>query len=222
MFRVFLNKSHCRVILKTLDIHRFVIRGEMKKISPLIIENKKPQLKYNYDIPDSFDSRMHSLFIVLEEIENIYFSRYFNVLQLMPRSVHISNIKKKLYSLLPFLNGELHDVLPISFSSDEIRVIVLSCKLYCDLLCGRVEVLEEIFEELKISLEVGEIVDILKSNRSLITNLVDENLLLDISSDYVFYKARWCYDIYNVLNGIEEKKIGSIPLLKFEEKNVPN
>jgi hypothetical protein len=165
---------------------------------------------------------MHSLFILLDDIENVYISRHFNVLQLMPRSVHISNIKKKLYSLLPFLNGELHDVLPISFSSDEIRVIVLSCKLYSDLLCGRVEVLEEIFEELKISLDVVSIVSILKSNRSLFTNLCDENLLLDISSDLVFYKARWCFDIYNVLNGLEEKKIGSIPLLKFEEKNVSN
>ena len=222
MFRVFLNKSHCRVILKTLDIHRFVIRGEFKKISPLIIENKKTQLKYNYDISDSFDSRMHSLFILLEDIENVYISRHFNVLQLMPRSVHISNIKKKLYSLLPFLNGELHDVLPISFSSDEIRVIILSCKLYYDLLCGRVEVLEEIFEELKISLDVKKIVSILKSNRSLFTNLCDEDLFLDISSNYVFYKARWCFDIYNVLSGLEEKKIGSIPLLKFEEKNVLN
>lgn len=222
MFRVFLNKSHCRVILKTLDIHRFVIRGEFKKISPLIIENKKTQLKYNYDISDSFDSRMHSLFILLEDIENVYISRHFNVLQLMPRSVHISNIKKKLYSLLPFLNGELHDVLPISFSSDEIRVIILSCKLYYDLLCGRVEVLEEIFEELKISLDVKKIVSILKSNRSLFTNLCDEDLYLDISSNYVFYKARWCFDIYNVLSGLEEKKIGSIPLLKFEEKNVLN
>ena len=222
MFRVFLNKSHCRVILKTLDIHRFVIRGEFKKISPLIIENKKTQLKYNYDISDSFDSRMHSLFILLEDIENVYISRHFNVLQLMPRSIHISNIKKKLYSLLPFLNGELHDVLPISFSSDEIRVIILSCKLYYDLLCGRVEVLEEIFEELKISLDVKKIVSILKSNRSLFTNLCNENLYLDISSNYVFYKARWCFDIYNVLSGLEEKKIGSIPLLKFEEKNVLN
>lgn len=222
MFRVFLNKSHCRVILKTLDIHRFVIRGEFKKISPLIIENKKTQLKYNYDISDSFDSRMHSLFILLEDIENVYISRHFNVLQLMPRSVHISNIKKKLYSLLPFLNGELHDVLPISFSSDEIRVINLSCKLYYDLLCGRVEVLEEIFEELKISLDVKKIVSILKSNRSLFTNLCNEDLYLDISSNYVFYKARWCFDIYNVLSGLEEKKIGSIPLLKFEEKNVLN
>lgn len=222
MFRVFLNKSHCRVILKTLDIHRFVIRGEFKKISPLIIENKKTQLKYNYDISDSFDSRMHSLFILLEDIENVYISRHFNVLQLMPRSIHISNIKKKLYSLLPFLNGELHDVLPISFSSDEIRVIILSCKLYYDLLCGRVEVLEEIFEELKISLDVKKIVSILKSNRSLFTNLCDEDLYLDISSNYVFYKARWCFDIYNVLSGLEEKKIGSIPLLKFEEKNVLN
>lgn len=218
MFRVHLNKSHCRILIKTLDIHRLIIRGEINKISSLIMENKKPQISSGYDNEESFDIRVNKISSILKEFEEEHISRYLNVLQLMPRSIHITNTKKKLYNLLPFLSGDLSDCLSVNFSSDEIFVLSLSLKLYYSLLCGRVEILHELFEGMNVNFSTILLVEKLRSNRDLFTNLIDNEISFDISSNYIYYKAKWAWDIYNVLEGNEIKKLGSIPLIKIEAK----
>ena len=100
MFRVYLNKCHCKLIIKTLDLHKTIIKGEINKISPLMMENKKTQIKYNYDFEESFDFRAHSFFNLLCDLEKEHVKRYFNVLQLYPRSDTIVRVKKKIYSLI--------------------------------------------------------------------------------------------------------------------------
>jgi hypothetical protein len=217
MFRVYLNKCHCKLIIKTLDLHKTIIKGEINKISPLMTENKKPQLKYNYDFEETFDFRAHSFFNLLCDLEKEYVKRYFNVLQLYPRSDIIVRVKKKLYSLMGFLSGDLNDVLPVSFSSDEISIIKLSLELYFNLLCGKFEGLYKVFEGLNISLNFELIISRLCENRDLFTNLVDKNSLLNISSNLIYYKGKWAWDIFNVLEGNGSDKIGSIPLIKIEE-----
>ena len=217
MFRVYLNKCHCKLIIKTLDIHKTIIKGEINKISPLMIENKKTQIKYNYDFEESFDFRAHSFFNLLCDLEKEYVKRYFNVLQLYPRSDIIVRVKKKLYSLMGFLSGDLNDVLPVSFSSDEISIIKLSLELYFNLLCGKFEGLYKVFEGLNISLNFELIISRLCENRDIFTNLVDKNSLLNISSNLIYYKGKWAWDIFNVLEGNGSDKIGSIPLIKIEE-----
>lgn len=219
MYRVYLSKCHCKLIIKTLDLHKTIIKGEINKISPLMLENKKPQIKYNYDFEESFDFRAHSFFNLLCDLEKEYVKRYFNVLQLYPRSDIIVRVKKKLYSLMGFLSGDLNDVLPVSFSSDEIIVIKLSLWLYFNLLCGKFEVMDKVFEGLNISLDIDSIVSRLCENRDLFTNLVDKNSLLDISSNLIYYKGKWAWDLFNMLEGNESDKIGSIPLVKIEEVN---
>ena len=217
MFRVYLNKCHCKLIIKTLDLHKTIIKGEINKISPLMIENKKPQLKYNYDFEETFNFRAHSFSNLLCDLEKEYVKRYFNVLQLYPRSDTIIRVKKKLYSLMEFLSGDLNDVLPVSFSSDEIFVIKLSLELYFNLLCGKFEGLYKVFEDLNISLNFELIILRLCENRDLFTNLLDKNSLLNISSNLIYYKGKWAWDIFNVLEGNGSDKIGSIPLIKIEE-----
>jgi hypothetical protein len=219
MFRVYLSKCHCKLIIKTLDLHKTVIKGEINKISPLMLENKKPQIKYNYDFEESFDFRAHSFFNLLVDLEKEYVKRYFNVLQLYPRSDIIVRVKKKLYSLIEFLSGDLNDVLPVSFSSDEVIVIKLSLWLYFNLLCGKFEAMDKVFEGLNISLDIDSIILGLCENRDLFTNLVDKNSLLDISSNLIYYKGKWAWDLFNVLEGNGSDKIGSIPLIKIEEVN---
>jgi len=219
MFRVYLSKCHCKLIIKTLDLHKTVIKGEINKISPLMLENKKPQIKYNYDFEESFDFRAHSFFNLLCDLEKEYVKRYFNVLQLYPRSDIIVRVKKKLYSLMGFLSGDLNDVLPVSFSSDEVIVIKLSLWLYFNLLCGKFEAIGKVFEGLNISLDIDSIILGLCENRDLFTNLVDKNSLLDISSNLIYYKGKWAWDLFNMLEGNESDKIGSIPLVKIEEVN---
>ena len=217
MFRVYLNKCHCKLIIKTLDIHKTIIKGEINKISPLMIENKKTQIKYNYDFEESFDFRAHGFFNLLCDLEKEHVKRYFNVLQLYPRSDTIVRVKKKLYSLMGFLSGDLNDVLPVSFSSDEIEVIKLSLYLYFNLLCGKFEAIGKVFEGLNISLNFELIISRLCENRDLFTNLLDKNSLLNISSNLIYYKGKWAWDIFNVLEGNGSDKIGSIPLIKIEE-----
>ena len=217
MYRVYLSKCHCKLIIKTLDLHKTVIKGEINKISPLMLENKKPQIKYNYDFEESFDFRAHSFFNLLVDLEKEYVKRYFNVLQLYPRSDIIVRVKKKLYSLMEFLSGDLNDVLPVSFSSDEISIIKLSLWLYFNLLCGKFEAIGKVFEGLNISLDIDSIILGLCENRDLFTNLVDKKSLLNISSNLIYYKAKWAWDMFNVLEGLEYGKIGSIPLIKIEE-----
>ena len=219
MFRVYLSKCHCKLIIKTLDLHKTVIKGEINKISPLMLENKKPQIKYNYDFEESFDFRAHSFFNLLVDLEKEYVKRYFNVLQLYPRSDIIVRVKKKLYSLMEFLSGDLNDVLPVNFSSDEVIVIKLSLWLYFNLLCGKFEAMGKVFEGLNISLDIDSIILGLCENRDLFTNLVDKNSLLDISSNLIYYKGKWAWDLFNMLEGNESDKIGSIPLVKIEEVN---
>ncbi len=217
MFRVYLNKCHCKLIIKTLDLHKTIIKGEINKISPLMMENKKTQIKYNYDFEESFDLRAHSFFNLLCDLEKEHVKRYFNVLQLYPRSDTIIRVKKKLYSLMGFLSGDLSDVLPVSFSSDEVSVIKLSLELYSNLLCGKFEILSKVFEGLSIDLNFELIVLELCDNRDIFTNLVDKNSPLNISSNLIYYKGKWAWDIFNVLEGNESDKIGSIPLVKIEE-----
>lgn len=217
MFRVYLNKCHCKLIIKTLDLHKTIIKGEINKISPLMIENKKTQIKYNYDFEESYIFRAHSFFNLLCDLEEEHVKRYFNVLQLYPRSDIIVGVKKKLYSLLSFLSGDLNDVLPVSFSSDEVSVIKLSLELYSNLLCGKFEILSKVFEGLSVDLNFRSIISRLCENRDLFTNLVDKNSPLNISSNLIYYKGKWAWDMLGVLRGDEFEKIGSIPLIKIEE-----
>ena len=219
MFRVYLNKCHCKLIIKTLDLHKTIIKGEINKISPLMMENKKTQIKYNYDFEESFAFRAHSFFNLLCDLEKEHVKRYFNVLQLYPRSDTIVRVKKKLYSLMEFLSGDLNDALPVSFSSDEVSVIKLSLELYFNLLCGKFEVMGKVFEGLNILLNFELIILRLCENRDLFTNLLDKNSPLNISSNLIYYKAKWAWDMFNVLEGLECGKIGSIPLIKIEEVN---
>jgi len=217
MYRVYLNKCHCKLIIKTLDFHKTIIKGEINKISPLMMENKKTQIKYNYDFEESFIFRAHSFFNLLCDLEEEHVKKYFNVLQLYPRSDIIVGVKKKLYSLLEFLSGDLSDVLPVSFSSDEVSIIKLSLELYSNLLCGKFEILSKVFEGLSVDLNFELIVLSLCENRDLFTNLVDKNSPLNISSNLIYYKGKWAWDMLGVLEGDESGKIGSIPLIKIEE-----
>ena len=219
MYRVYLNKCHCKLIIKTLDLHKTIIKGEINKISPLMMENKKTQIKYNYDFEESFDFRAHSFFNLLCDLEEEHVKRYFNVLQLYPRSDTIIRVKKKLYLLMGFLSGDLSDVLPVSFSSDEVSVIKLSLELYSNLLCGKFEILSKVFEGLNVDLNFELMVLELCDNRDIFTNLVDKNSPLNISSNLIYYKGKWAWDILGVLEGNESDKIGSIPLIKIEELN---
>ena len=217
MYRVYLNKCHCKLIIKTLDLHKTIIKGEINKISSLMMENKKTQIKYNYDFEESFTFRAHSFFNLLCDLEEEHVKRYFNVLQLYPRSDIIVGVKKKLYSLIGFLSGDSCDVLPVSFSSDEVSVIKLSLELYSNLLCGKFEILSKVFEGLRVSLNFESIISSLCENRDLFTNLVDKNSPLNISSNLIYYKGKWAWDMLGVLMGSEFEKIGSIPLIKIEE-----
>ena len=217
MFRVYLNKCHCKLIIKTLDLHKTIIKGEINKISPLMMENKKTQIKYNYDFEESFTFRAHSFFNLLCDLEEEHIKRYFNVLQLYPRSDIIVGVKKKLYLLIGFLSGDSCDVLPVSFSSDEVSVIKLSLELYSNLLCGKFEILSKVFEGLRVDLNFESIISSLCENRDLFTNLVDKNSPLNISSNLIYYKGKWAWDMLGVLRGSEFEKIGSIPLIKIEE-----
>ena len=184
-----------------------------------MMENKKTQIKYNYDFEESFDFRAHSFFNLLCDLEEEHVKRYFNVLQLYPRSDTIIRVKKKLYLLMGFLSGDLSDVLPVSFSSDEVSVIKLSLELYFNLLCGKFEVMDKVFEGLNILLNFELIILRLCENRDIFTNLVDKNSPLNISSNLIYYKGKWAWDMFNVLEGNESDKIGSIPLIKIEELN---
>jgi len=217
MYRVYLNKCHCKLIIKTLDLHKTIIKGEINKISSLMIENKKTQIKYNYDFEESFTFRAHSFFNLLCDLEEEHIKRYFNVLQLYPRSDIIVGVKKKLYLLIGFLSGDSCDVLPVSFSSDEVSVIKLSLELYSNLLCGKFEILSKVFEGLRVDLNFESIISSLCENRDLFTNLVDKNSPLNISSNLIYYKGKWAWDMLGVLRGSEFEKIGSIPLIKIEE-----
>lgn len=219
MYRVYLNKCHCKLIIKTLDLHKTIIKGEINKISPLMMENKKTQIKYNYDFEESYLFRAHSFFNLLCDLEKEHVKRYFNVLQLYPRSDTIIRVKKKLYLLMGFLSGDLSDVLPVSFSSDEVSVIKLSLELYSNLLCGKFEILSKVFEGLSIDLNFELIVLELCDNRDIFTNLVDKNSPLNISSNLIYYKGKWAWDILSMLEGNGSDKIGSIPLIKIEEVN---
>ena len=219
MYRVYLNKCHCKLIIKTLDLHKTIIKGEINKISPLMMENKKTQIKYNYDFEESYLFRAHSFFNLLCDLEEEHVKRYFNVLQLYPRSDTIIRVKKKLYLLMGFLSGNLSDVLPVSFSSDEVSVIKLSLELYSNLLCGKFEILSKVFEGLSIDLNFELIVLSLCNNRDIFTNLVDKNSPLNISSNLIYYKGKWAWDILGMLEGNGSDKIGSIPLIKIEELN---
>ena len=182
-----------------------------------MMENKKTQIKYNYDFEESFIFRAHSFFNLLCDLEEEHVKKYFNVLQLYPRSDIIVGVKKKLYSLLEFLSGDLSDVLPVSFSSDEVSIIKLSLELYSNLLCGKFEILSKVFEGLRVDLNFESIISSLCENRDLFTNLVDKNSPLNISSNLIYYKGKWAWDMLGVLRGSEFEKIGSIPLIKIEE-----
>ena len=182
-----------------------------------MMENKKTQIKYNYDFEESFTFRAHSFFNLLCDLEEEHVKRYFNVLQLYPRSDIIVGVKKKLYLLIGFLSGDSCDVLPVSFSSDEVSVIKLSLELYSNLLCGKFEILSKVFEGLRVDLNFESIISSLCENRDLFTNLVDKNSPLNISSNLIYYKGKWAWDMLGVLRGNEFEKIGSIPLIKIEE-----
>ena len=94
------SKVHIKIISKALDFLKSIARGEIIRASDLIAENKNTTLKYSDELEECFDARIRSLKNSLYVLEEKYFPKYLNILQLGEFGLKLIGTKKKFINYL--------------------------------------------------------------------------------------------------------------------------
>jgi len=211
MYTITINKCHCRVLSKALDIYKSTLRGELKRIPLLYAENKNTYLNLGLvdeSIFDDFIKKIRNDFFI---IESEHFQRYINLIQLNKHGINLTNVKKRLIdTCLIFSNNKL-DNIDLKLNTDELIIIQIACELYWNIQVANINYISSI-ESLskntneKFKADINYIADIIKSFAA------DSGS--DIISPAINRKAKWCYDIANTidcfLKGKEHRLVGTL------------
>jgi hypothetical protein len=215
-YQLTVNKAQIKIISKALDIFKSVIKGEISRSAGLIAENKITCLKYSSELEECFEQRIRKLRTSLIDLENIYFDKYLNILQLGEIGSSLSYIKKKFIDIGYYINQKKIDRVSFNITDDDIKIISLATNLYYNILLGNIEFMYQI---IKISYNINEsLYDDLYEVREYATGLAENNLYLFIDNDRIHRKAKWCYDIHQQLNLDKiHKNIGTLQPIKIRK-----
>lgn len=215
-YQLTVNKAQIKIISKALDIFKSVIKGEFSRSAGLIAENKITCLKYSSELEECFEQRIRKLRTTLIDIENNYFDKYLNVLQLGETGSNLSYIKKKFIDIGYYVNQKKTDRASFNITDDDIKIISLATNLYYNILLGNIEFMYEI---IKISYNINEtLYDDLYKAREYATGLAENHLYLQINDNRIHRKAKWCYDIHHQLSQDKSyKNIGTLQPIKIKK-----
>ena len=211
MYIITVNKCHCRLLSKALDIYKFTLRGELKKIPLLYAENKNTYLSLGIYSENEFDEYIKTLRDTFFEIDNLHFERYISITQYREHGINLANIKKRLIDTSLFFKNQNTQSINIKISHDELAIIKIACDLYWNVQVANIEYINQLtFFQDKTS-------DNFKSDILFLSNSLKSFACssgLDIMSLAINRKGKWCYDISNIiesfLKGKEYRLVGSL------------
>lgn len=211
------SKAHIKIISKALDFLKSIAKGEIIRIADLINENKTITLKYSDEIEECFDARIRTLKNSLYDIENKFFPKYLNILQLGDFGFMLTSTKKKFINYSHYFHKSQSDTIEIKVSKNDLEVIRLACFIYYNIQTGNVSSIIPIYNSKQI--DCIELLLELNKLKNFSTPYAD-NSTIPINSLLLNRKAKWCHDIMTTIDNInsinEFKQYGTLPTIKFK------
>lgn len=211
------SKAHIKIISKALDFLKSIAKGEIIRIADLVNENKITTLKYSDEIEECFDARIRTLKNCLYTLEDKFFPKYFNILQLGEFGFKLTATKKKFINYSHFFHKSQSETIEIKVNNDDLEVIRLACFVYFNIQSGNLTLIAPIFNNFKID-NINLILELNKLKEHA-TPFAD-NSCIPINSLLLNRKSKWCYDIMNTIDNIniidEFKQYGTLPIIKYK------
>jgi hypothetical protein len=211
------SKAHIKIISKSLDLLKSISKGEIVKIADLINENKNITLKYSDEIEECFDARIRTLKNHLYALEDIFFPKYLNILQLGDFGFNLTATKKKFINYSHCFHKSQSETIEIKVNKIDLEVIRLACFIYYNIQSGNLSSITHIYNSKH--LDNDKLISELNKLIEQATPFAD-NSFIPINSLLLNRKAKWCYDIIQTIDNInvvdEYKQYGTLPLIKFK------
>jgi hypothetical protein len=211
------SKAHVKIISKALDLLKSISKGEIVRVADLISENKITTLKYSDELEECFDARIRSLKNSLFTLEQKYFPKYLNILQLGEFGFKLTATKKKFINYSHYFHKSQSDIYKIKVNENDLEVIRLACFIYYNIQCGCLFHITSLFDEKH--LDFDNFNNDLLELEEYATPFAD-NSILPINSLLLNRKAKWCYDIMKTIDNInnidESKQYGTLPIIKYK------
>jgi hypothetical protein len=211
------SKAHIKIISKALDFLKSIAKGEIIRIADLIFENKITIIKYSDELEECFDARIRILKHSLYTLEENFFPKYLNILQLGDLGLKLASTKKKFINYSHCFHKSQSDKIIIKVNENDLEIIRLACFIYYNIQCGSLIHISSLFDKKHLDFE--------KFNCDLI-KLEDyatpfaDNSILPINSLLLNRKAKWCYDIMITIDNIHNidklKQYGTLSIIKYK------
>lgn len=211
------SKAHIKIISKSLDFLKSIAKGEIVRIADLINENKPITLKYSDEIEECFDARIRTLKNCLHTVENIFFPKYLNILQLGDFGFKLTATKKKFINYSHYFYSSQSETITIKVNLNDLEMIRLACFIYYNIQSGNLSSITPIYNVKHI--DNIKLISELNKLKEHATPFAD-NTCIPINSLLLNRKAKWCYDIMNTIDNIniidEYKQYGTLPIIKYK------
>lgn len=216
-FKIVAEIAHIKLISKALDILKFVIKGELTRIIPLLEENKTSYTATKLDYPEFIDLRLKTLKSNLLSIEkDLFDDTVLNILQLGTYGHELIVIKKRFIDTGHIVKIKKLNKINIPVTQNQLQIINDACELYWKILSGHLDILAK-FDKHKLDSRL--LTEQLLDLSSLATGFEDKFARLEITSPSINRKAKWAYDICKSIDYIDKddiiKNVGTLPRLKI-------
>lgn len=218
MYTILVNKCHCRIISKALDIYKHTLRGELRRLPLLYAENKTTYINTNITSEIDFDNFIFDLRNKFFEIDVNHFVRYINILEYKEHGINLVNIKKRMIDTCSIFNSKNINNYIFKLSLEELLIIKKACDLYWNIQVANFDYINHIniFED-KINDDFVQEIKII----TLQTKSFASDSCSDIMSPSINRKGKWCYDISNTidyfLKGDECRLVGTLNRLTIKK-----
>jgi len=214
-FKIKAEISHVKLISKAFDILKSLSKGEISRAACLLEENKTTFSQNKLDYPEFFDIRIQKIKKDLLDIEEQYFSKSLNILQLGSFGSHLTNCKQRFIDTGIIMKNKRLSSVEINITEDDLKLIHLACFIYYRIQSGY---LEDLLLVVKHKFEYDEVFDRIISISDYALGFHDEKHRLEITNPALHRKSKWAYDICNCIDNYDNidiiKNVGTLPKLK--------
>jgi hypothetical protein len=214
-FKIKAEISHVKLISKAFDILKSISKGEISRAACLLEENKTTFAQFKLDYPEFFDIRIQKIKKDLLNIEQQYFSKSLNILQLGEFGSHLTNCKQRFIDTGVIMKNKRLNSIEINVTEEDLKLINFACKMYYRLQCGYIE---DIILAVKHKIDHEAVCIELKNISNYALGFQDEEYRLEIFHPALHRKSKWAYDICNCIDNYEKidiiKNIGTLSKLK--------
>lgn len=197
MYTIVVNKCHCRIISKALDIYKHTLRGDLRRLPLLYAENKTTFINNNITTEFDFDIYISELRNKFFDLDVNQFKKYINILEYKEHGINLVNVKKRMIDTCSYFSNKNINNYIFKLTLDELFVIKLACDLYWNIQLANFDYINDI-NVFKDKIDNNFMQEI--KNISLETKKFARDSSSDIMSPSINRKGKWCYDISNTID----------------------